>query len=521
MICATNLSAMKRYALFAVLAISFLSGYRPRQETPKPARPNILFIFTDDLAYQAVSAYGYGLNNTPRIDQLAKEGMLFDRCVVTNSICGPSRATILTGKYSHTNGFYRNERGDFDGSQQTFPKLLQQSGYQTALIGKWHLGSKPTGFDHWEVMKNQGSYYNPDIISKDDTVIAYGHSEEIVTDKALKWMGQQRDQSKPFMLMVQFKAPHREWEPGPGYMNRYDDHLFPEPPTLFDNYAGRASAAKNQKMTIAKDMVLEGDNKLYNNETRSNPRGRSYARMDEAQKKAWDAAYTPKNDSFYKNHLSGDDLVRWKYQRYMQDYMSVVAGVDDNVGRLLDYLDQQHLAENTLVVFCSDQGFYLGEHGWFDKRWMYEQSFRTPLLIRWPGKIKPGTVSKDIVSNLDIAETFLEAAGVKVPADMQGRSLLSIFAGKRLADWRKSFYYHYYEGGVHGVPEHEGVYMDSMKLINYYTLGEWELFDLRRDPYEMHSVYNNPEYTVQQQRLADELAVLRKRLNVPPNQHAK
>lgn len=508
---------MKRYYLLAFFIIPLLSGYRPEDPDPKPARPNIIFVFTDDLAYQAISAYGYGLNATPHIDRLAKQGMRFDRCVVTNSICGPSRATILTGKYSHANGFYRNERGDFDGSQQTFPKLLQQSGYQTAIIGKWHLGSQPTGFDHWEVMVNQGSYYNPDFLSKDGKTIAQGHSEQVVTDKAIGWMDNQRDRSKPFLLMVQFKAPHREWEPAPAHLNRYDDHIFPEPPTLFDDYSGRASAAKNQKMSIAKDMVLEGDNKLYTDATRSNPKGRSYARMNDAQKKAWDDAYNPKNDSFYKKNLSGDDLTRWKYQRYMQDYMSVVAGVDDQVGRLLDYLDKQHLAENTIVVFCSDQGFYLGEHGWFDKRWMYEQSFRTPLLVRWPGKIKPGSVNKDIVSNLDMAETFLDAAGVAVPGDMQGRSLLPVFAGKTPTGWRNSFYYHYYEGGVHGVPEHEGVYMDSMKLINYYTLGEWELFDLRRDPYEMHSAYNNPEYTQQQQRLLNELAILRKRLNVPEN----
>ncbi|MET0394651.1 MAG: sulfatase [Chitinophagaceae bacterium] len=508
---------MKRYYLLAFFLIPLLSGYRVERVVPKPSRPNIIFVFTDDLAYQAISAYGFGLNNTPNIDRLARQGMLFSRCVVTNSICGPSRATILTGKYSHMNGFYRNERGDFDSSQQTFPKLLQQNGYQTAIIGKWHLGSKPTGFDHWEVMRNQGSYYNPDFITPAGDSIAQGHSEEIVTGKAINWMDQQRDKSKPFMLMVQFKAPHREWEPGPGYMNKYDNHVFPEPPTLFDNYSGRASAARNQKMSIAKDMVLEGDNKLYNDAARNNPKGRSYARMNDAQKKAWDDAYSLKNEAFYKSKLSGDDLTRWKYQRYMQDYMSVVAGIDDNVGRLLDYLDKQHLAENTMVVFCSDQGFYLGEHGWFDKRWMYEQSFRTPLLVRWPGKIKPGSVNKDIVSNLDMAETFLDAAGVAVPADMQGRSLLPVFAGKKPADWRKSFYYHYYEGGVHGVPEHEGVYMDSLKLINYYTIGEWEMFDLRRDPYEMHSVYNNPEYTVQQQRLAAELAILRKQLNVPEN----
>lgn len=507
---------MKLY--FFIFSIScLLPRYQARAQEKNKHRPNIIFIFADDLAYQAVSAYGHGLNTTPNMDRLAKEGMMFSRCVVTNSICGPSRATILTGKYSHMNGFYRNESGDFDGSQPTFPKMLQQNGYQTAIIGKWHLGSLPTGFDHWEVMRNQGSYYNPDFITKEGESIAHGYSVEVVRDKAITWLNKGRDQSKPFMLMVQFKAPHREWEPGPGYLNKYDDHIFPEPPTLFDNYHGRASGARHQSMTIANDMVLEGDNKLYNDASRKNGLARSYARMTEAQKKAWDKAYEQKNSAYYKSNLSGDDLTRWKYQRFLQDYMSVVAALDDNIGKLLDYLDEHHLSENTLVVFSSDQGFYLGEHGWFDKRWMYEQSFRTPLLVRWPGRVKPGVINSDIVSNLDFAETFLDAAGISSATDMQGRSLLPLFAGNRPSDWRNSFYYHYYEGGGHGVPKHEGIYMDSLKLINYYTLGEWEMFDLRRDPYEMHSVYRNPEYSIQQERLENELANLRKRLKVPAN----
>lgn len=503
---------MRRLTILFI-ALSCLAA--PYVNGQKSTKPNIIFIFTDDLAYQAISAYGHGLNQTPNIDRIAKGGMLFDRCVVTNSICGPSRATILTGKYSHMNGFYRNERGDFDGSQQTFPKLFQQAGYQTAIIGKWHLGSAPTGFDHWEVMVNQGSYYNADFLSKDGKTIAPGYSTDVVREKSIDWLDKQRDKSKPFLLMMQFKAPHREWEPGPDHMNMYDDHVFPEPPTLFDNYEGRASAARNQKMSIAKDMVLEGDNKLYNEESRKNFKGRSYARMTDEEKRKWDSAYDPKNKIFYDNKLTGDDLTRWKYQRYMQDYMATVASVDDNVGRLLDYLDKMHLTENTLVVFASDQGFYLGEHGWFDKRWMYEESFRTPLLIRWPGKLKPGSINRDIVSNLDFAETLLDVAGIPVPADMQGKSMVPILKGKTPAGWRKSFYYHYYEGGVHGVPEHEGVYMDSLKLIHYYTLGEWEMFDLRRDPYEMHSVYNNPEYASRQKRLEQELEALRKDLKVP------
>lgn len=500
-----------KHCLIIILLTCHMIGYS--QQKP----PNIIFIFTDDLAYQAISAYGHGLNNTPNLDRIAKEGMKFNRCVVTNSICGPSRATILTGKYSHVNGFYMNERGDFDGRQQTFPKLLQQRGYQTAIIGKWHLGSNPTGFDHWEVMRNQGFYYNPDFITKNGDIVIPGYSTDIIRERSVEWLSKQRDKSKPFLLMMQFKAPHREWEPGPKHLNKYDNHIFPEPANLFDNYTGRASPAKNQKMTIAQHMVLEGDNHLYNDETRSNPRGRSYARMNAAQRKTWDSAYDHKNKSYYDLNLKGDDLTRWKYQRYLQDYMSVVASIDENVGKLLQYLDQNNLSQNTILVFSSDQGFYLGEHGWFDKRWMYEESFRTPLLIRWPGHIKAGSVNNDIVSNLDFAETFLEVAGVKIPADMQGASLLPIFKGKKPADWRYSFYYHYYEGGGHDVPVHEGVYMDSLKLINYYSLGEWELFDLRRDPHEMYSVFDNPEYAAKRKQLEAELEALRKKLKVPAN----
>jgi len=480
------------------------------------SKPNILFIFADDHAYQAVSAYGHNLNYTPNIDRLAEEGIRFDRCFVTNSICGPSRATILTGKYSHLNGFYRNvnPNNQFDGTQQTFPKILQKNGYKTALLGKWHLGSEPTGFDDWEVMIGQGFYYNPSFLSKTGLDTVTGYSVDIVADKAINWMTKNDKKEEPFMLMVQFKAPHREWEPGPKYLNRYDDHIFPEPPTLFDNYEGRASAVRNQKMTIAHHMHLKGDNKLYNEESKMNPLGRSYSRMNDTQRYIWDEAYQNKNDEFYALNLSKDDLTRWKYQRYMQDYMSVIASVDENVGRILDYLDHSGLSENTIVFYCSDQGFYLGEHGWFDKRWMYEQSFRTPLLIRWPGKVSAGSVCRDIVSNLDFAETFLDIAGVPIPADMQGRSLIPILLGQTPNDWRTSFYYRYYEGGGHGVPEHEGVYLDSMKLIHYYTLNEWEMFDLKRDPHELRSVIDNPEYHARKQLLEKELSKKRSILKV-------
>lgn len=503
---------LKKLFVFSVLLITTIAG-RSQQK-----QPNIILILADDLGYQAVSAYGYGLNSTPHIDRIANEGIQFSRCLVTNSVCGPSRAAILTGKYSHANGFYMNERGDFDGSQMTFPKLLRQKGYQTAIIGKWHLGSKPTGFDHWEVMPGQGFYYNPDFTTKNGDTVVPGYSTDIIREKSIDWLENQRDKSKPFMLMMQFKAPHREWEPGPKDLNKYDNHIFPEPSSLFDDYSGRASPAKNQQMTIKDHMVLEGDNHLYNNATRLGPPlARSYPRMTDAQKKIWDRAYELKNKAFYHFKLKGDDITRWKYQRYMQDYMAVVASIDENVGKLLTYLDEHHLSENTLLVFTSDQGFFLGEHGWFDKRWMYEESFRTPLLMRWPSHINAGNVSDRIVSNLDLAETFLNAAGISVPNDMQGASLLPLFDNKKKPNWRNSFYYHYYEGGGHGVPVHEGVYKDSLKLINYYSLNEWEMFDLRRDPHEMRSVYDNPEYAEKREMLKRELADLRKKLKVPSN----
>lgn len=511
---------MKRKFLNLILVIFFAitAGFKPASTPGDPGRPNILFIFTDDLAYQAISAYGFGLNKTPNIDRLADEGMLFNRCLVTNSICGPSRAAILTGKYSHMNGFYNNEQTEFDGSQQTFPRILQRGGYQTAIVGKWHLGSEPTGFDYWEVMRGQGFYYNPEFITEEGEKVIEGYSVNVVRERAINWLDNKRDKDKPFMLMAQFKAPHREWEPGPDHLTRYDEHIFPEPATLFDDYTGRGTAAKNQQMTIANHMVLEGDNKLYTEKSKEEKLGRSYARMTQSQRGRWDSAYQPKNEKFYRLNLSGDDLTRWKYQRYMQDYMSVVAALDDNVGQLLEYLEKNNLEDNTIVVLASDQGFFLGEHGWFDKRWMYEESFRTPLIVRWPTVTEPGSVSNAIVSNLDFAETFIDAAGVNIPGDMQGRSILPILSGGDPSDWRKSFYYHYYEGGGHGVPKHEGVYMDSLKLINFYTINEWEMYDLRRDPHELYSVLDNPEYSQEKKILQKELIRLRKELKVPENE---
>ena len=470
-------------------------------------RPNIVFIFSDDHAYSAISAYGDArkLVQTPNIDRLAREGMIFHRAMVPNSICGPSRACVLTGKYSHANGFYDNNRGRFDGSQQTMPKLLQAAGYQTAVIGKWHLVSDPTGFDYWDILPGQGIYYNPPMIRMGEKLKREGYITDIITDLSLDWL-KKRDKSKPFLLMAQHKAPHREWSPNLKNLGWNGDRKFAEPETLFDDYAGRGKAEREQDMTLEKTFTPL-DAKLQP------PNG-----MTGAQLKTWNAYYEPRNEEFRKASPQGKDLVRWRYQRYMHDYLGTVMSVDESVGRLLKYLDDEGLAENTIVVYSADQGFYLGEHGWFDKRWIFEESLRTPLLVRWPGKTKAGSTNKDIVSNIDFASTFLEAAGQPIPGDIQGRSLVPVLQGKTPADWRKSFYYHYYEfPGPHSVRRHYGVVTDRYKLVRFYEpdVDYWELFDLQKDPHEMRSVYGQPGYAATQKELHAELKRLRTDLKVP------
>lgn len=463
------------------------------------SRPNILFIMSDDHGYQAISAYGSKINKTPHIDRLANEGMRFDRAFVTNSICGPCRAVILTGKYSHLNGYTRNA-GAFDGSQQTVSKLLQKAGYQTAVIGKWHLASDPTGFDHWEVLLDQGPYYNPPMKSSTGITKYEGYTTEIITDLTLKYLKDQRDKEKPFFLMYHHKAPHRNWQPGPKYLDRYKDVTITEPDTLFDDYSGRGFAAKDQQMTVAEHLSPD-DLKL------TMPRN-----LTPAQLEVFEKAYAAENQAFREAKLSGKDLVRWKFQRYAKDYLRCVDAVDDNVGRVLDYLDESGLAKNTIVVYTSDQGWYLGEHGWYDKRWMYEESFRTPLLVRWPGHTKPGSVNTDMVMNLDFAETFLAAAGQQAPKDMQGESLVPVLEGKTPDDWRKEVYYHYYEfPQPHHVHPHYGVRNERYKLIYFYDLKEWELYDLQKDPQELHSLYADPDYAEVVSQMKASLARLREK----------
>lgn len=479
--------------VFALMAVLLFSGVAAAAD-----QPNILFIMSDDHAYNALSCYGSKINQTPNLDRIAKEGMRFDNCMVTNSICGPCRAVILTGKFSHKNGFVDNH-SRFNGKQLTYPKLLQKAGYQTAVVGKWHLVSDPTGFDYWEVLQGQGPYYNPTMLSNTGKHKHTGYTTDIITDLALNWLKESRDPNKPFLLVYQHKAPHRNWQPGPKYLNMYDGETIPEPDTLFDDYENRATPASEQEMTIANHMNAN-DLKL------TQPGG-----LTKEQLAAWNAAYEPKNKAFQEADLKGDDLVRWKYQRYIKDYLRCVAAVDDNVGRVLDYLDENGLAENTIVVYTSDQSFYLGEHGWYDKRWMYEESFRTPLMVRWPEKIKAGTTNDALVMNLDFAETFLNAAGVEIPAEMQGRSFLPMLEGKTIPDWRKSVYYHYYEyPQPHRVAPHYGVRTDRYKLIHFYKTDEWELFDLEKDPKELKSVYDDSKYAEVQNVMKSELKKLRK-----------
>jgi arylsulfatase A-like enzyme len=460
-------------------------------------RPNILFIMSDDHDAHAISCYGSKVNLTPNIDRLAREGMRFEHCFCTNSLCAPSRAVILTGKYSHRNGL-KDNNDKFDGGQPTAPKLLRQAGYETAIIGKWHLKTDPTGFDYWDILPGQGVYYNPVLIEMGRRQKHEGYVTEILTDHALRWLRERRS-DKPFYLMLHHKAPHRQWEPAPKYLTLYDDKEIPEPATLFDDYAGRGRAAHEQDMTIARTMNNR-DVKLVP------PNG-----LTPEQKAQWDAAYNPKIEAFREAHLEGQDLVRWKYRRYMQDYLGCIASVDESVGRVLDYLQEAHLADNTIVIYTSDQGFYLGEHGWFDKRFMYEESQQMPLLVRYPREIRAGSVNDDLVLNLDFAETFLDYAGVPAPADMQGVSLRPLLQDRTPPRWRASVYYHYYEyPAVHSVKRHYGVRTRRYKLIHfYYDIDEWELYDLKTDPDEMHNVYDDPSYAAIVQELKAELRRLR------------
>nr|MBD3622668.1 sulfatase [Sunxiuqinia sp.] len=475
-------------------------------------RPNILFIMSDDHAFQAISAYGHGLNKTPNIDRIANEGAIFTKGFVTNSICAPSRAVMLTGKHSFVNGKIDNQ-SPFDWSQDNFPKILRRNGYQTAMIGKIHISGLPEGFDFSMVLPGQGEYYNPDFLSNGERQRLQGYCTEIITKKALDWLKTQRDPDKPFCLLYHQKAPHRNWMPAPKYLTLYDDTTFVPPANYFDNYEGRGSAAREQEMEIAEHARWGGDFKLLVDPD-GKPTGfeKALQRLTDEQRAQWMAAYEPKNRAFLENKMSEKELAEWKYNRYIKDYLRTIKSVDDGVGEVLDYLEENGLAENTIVVYTSDQGFYLGEHGWFDKRFMYEESFRTPILMRYPKEINPGTVVNQLIQNLDFAPTFLDYAGIEIPSDMQGESYRNLVNGKQSA-WRDAIYYTYYEyPSVHMVKRHYGIRTNRYKLIHfYYDIDEWEMYDLEKDPNEMKNIYDDPCYKEVKEMMHERLTELRKK----------
>jgi len=501
------------------LTLSLISCSLPEEKTPPP---NIVFIMSDDHAYQAISAYDNTLIQTPNIDRIAKMGMLFTNAGVTNSICAPSRAVILTGKHSHINGKIDNH-SPFDTTNITFPQLLQQAGYQTAMFGKLHFGNNPKGFDEFKILPGQGAYYNPDFITKQEGRITVpGYTTDIITDMTLNWLENDRQEDQPFLLMYLHKAPHRSWLMAERQLQDFTGRTFPEPPTLFDDYEGR-KAAEVSEMSILEHLAWAGDNKIFPEvmdemgleEIGFDKIRYQYemARLDSMQRANFLAAYSKVNEAFKASYsdMTGEDLMRWRYQRYMQDYLGTIAAVDENVGRVLDYLEENGLMENTIIVYTSDQGFYLGEHGWFDKRFVYDESFKTPLLVAWPDRIKPGSVSKVMVQNLDFAQTFLEAAGVDQPDDMQGESLLPLLLGEEEKWTRDGVYYHYYEyPAEHMVNRHYALVTEEYKLIHFYfDLDEWALIDRKKDPRELNNYYEDPAYADIREELHQQLEEIR------------
>lgn len=466
----------------------------------RSGRPNILFIMTDDHAAHAISAYGSRINTTPNLDRLAREGALLTSTFATNSICTPSRAAILTGQYAHINGVTMFNR--FDSSRMTVARLLQQGGYYTGMIGKWHLGSDPVGFDHWEILPGQGVYWDPVFYTATSEKTYTGqYATDVITDRALDFLDH-RPRDKPFFLMLHHKAPHRPWDPNESHGAHFAAQHVPEPVTFWDSYATRSDALHENQQRVADDLTNR-DLK------RTPPQGLSGQDLA-----AW-YREKPTQVSIVREGkgvvLTGEALTRWKYQRYMQDYLATVQSVDDGVGRVLDYLDKAGLARNTMVVYTSDQGFFLGDHGLFDKRFMYEESIRMPFLVRWPAGIKPGTRSDAMALNVDFAPTFLEFARVPVPSDMQGRSLLPVLRGRVPADWRTSMYYRYYhDPGDHNTRAHYGVRTRAHKLIYFWKKDQWELFDLVNDPYELHNLYGEPGQDALTATLKRELARLKR-----------
>ncbi|MGN3974816.1 sulfatase family protein [Tsuneonella sp. SYSU-LHT278] len=524
---------MKQVVLLAPLAFLALGACAtlPAASEPAPVaaapveqkRPNIIFIMSDDHAQTAISAYGTQIGKiapTPNIDRIAKNGALFENSYVTNSLCGPSRATMLTGLFSHLHGFTKNGQ-KFDNASWNWVRALGQSGYQTALFGKWHLNYSPegSGIDTWAVLDDQGKYYNPDIITPEGRKVVEGYATDITTDLTLRWLTVQRRPDQPFVLMMHHKAPHRNFMPAIRHVQKYIGTEFPVPTNYFDHYDGRPAAAA-QEMTIARDMYeghdLKMTTKAGSRELRFNPWTDDFNRMTEAQREAYFGALQPGNDAMNRANLDERDMAIWKYQRYMDEYIGTVAAVDESVGRVLDWLEASGEMDNTIVVYTSDQGFYLGEHGWFDKRFMYEESLRTPFLMQYPGHVPAGIRVAAPIQNIDYAATFLDYAGLPAREEIQGRSLRDIADGTPPADWRDAIYYHYYEyvrgPGNHAVSAHYGIKSDRFKLIRFYGhVNAWEFYDLSSDPKEMHNRIDDPAMQRQIAAMKRRLATLRQK----------
>ena len=500
---------MRKILNFMPLAASFAAFPAIAQNKPL----NVVYIMSDDHSYQTISCYDNRFIETPHIDRIANEGVRFTNSFVTNSISGPSRAVMLTGKFSHKNGMTTNATR-FDSTQVTFPKLLQEAGYQTAIFGKWHLKSEPSGFDKWEVLVGQGHYFDPIFIVPEGRVTHKGYSTNIITDLSLEWLDKERDKNRPFCLVIHHKAPHRNWMPDIPEIDLFEDITFPIPDNFYDNYEGRPAAAAQEMSIAGEELDFAFDLKLNADDIETRLKlNLTFAlrRLDSLQREQWDRVYDSVLADFRSRNLEGNELAEWKFQRYMKDYLKCIRSLDNNIGRVLDYLKENDLLENTVVIYTSDQGFYMGEHGWFDKRFMYEESFRTPLVVRLPDSqshlVKRGDIDL-FVQNIDYAPTILELAGADIPEEIQGVSIVPLLKGERPEDWRQSVYYHYFEyPAEHAVRRHYGVRNSRYKLIRFYghDIEQWELFDLYEDPMEMKNLYNHPNYTDIQKRMHLEL----------------
>lgn len=481
------------------------------------ARPNIVIIYADDHAQHAISAYGSRINQTPNIDALARDGMRFTQSFVANSICGPCRATLLTGLHSHANGQIGN-RSKFRDELPTFAKSLQAAGYATAVIGKWHISTQPNGFDYWALKK--GSFYNASYATTTGVEKSHGHVTDTITNRSLKWMLEHKDE--PFMVWISHSAAHRTWEPPIRHLKKYGDRDIPEAKTLFDDYSGKNAGAHTAQMRVSRDLFPAYDLKLpvTGEGVLDRVARQQLNRLTPKQRAAWDEAFGPRNAEFAKLKLTGDDLTRWNYQRYIKNYLRNVDGLDDSVGKVRNFLSEHGLDRNTIVIYSSDQGFFLGDHGWYDKRWMYEESLRTPLIVQWPGVTRPGATCDSLVQNIDMAPTILEMAGLGVPKSMHGDSLVPLLRGATTKRWREAIYYHYQmeepqTRTAHLVAKHYGIRTDAFKLIHFYEADTWELYDLASDPHEITNLYDDPDRTTKIAELKRELLGLQKQFGDP------